>query len=153
LAVGVWLACAALFHIAADRGAMAPTDARLYSGVPGNPWSVAVRRSINWTKYDAVPREYTTFNAPLYSLDLILPLVGLQQKRDWTPMTTQPCVSGRTLVGFCTEPANQAQGARVTLAYWAFGVLVWIAMWTEILFGWLASLLFAAVVSGLVKRD
>jgi hypothetical protein len=37
--------------------------------------------------------------------------------------------------------------------YWPLGLFVWVIMWIEILFGWMASLLLAAVVAGLIKKD
>jgi hypothetical protein len=39
------------------------------------------------------------------------------------------------------------------LGNWSFKHLVRLVLWFEILFGWVASLLLVAVVSGLTKRS
>jgi hypothetical protein len=77
-----------------------------------------------------VPAEYTTFNGFSYSLDLILPLVDLQQERDWAPVVV--------------DEDNR---------YVLLGSLTRLLMWLEILFGWGMSLLLVAVLGNLVKKD
>jgi hypothetical protein len=76
-----------------------------------------------------LPNEYTTFNPIIYSLDLILPLVNLQQDSDWSPMVlaSDSWFSGRSITR--------------------------LLMWFEILFGWMASLLLVTVLGNLVKKD
>ncbi|MCX7326536.1 MAG: hypothetical protein NTZ14_19435, partial [Hyphomicrobiales bacterium] len=44
----------------------------------------------NWYYCADLPGEYTTFQPFLYSLDLILPLVELQQDKDWSPIIPTP---------------------------------------------------------------
>lgn len=66
----------------------------------------------------------------MYSLDLILPLVDLQQDSDWAPIAEGP--TGHDLL--------------------AGAVLRWF-MWFEILFGWTASLILVAVLGRLVEKD
>ncbi len=84
-----------------------------------------------WTSSKCLmPPEYTTFQPFLYSLDLILPLVDLQQDSDWAPIVSN--AKGETL--------------------WAGHVLRWL-MWFEILFGWMASLTLVAVLGRLVDKD
>lgn len=77
-----------------------------------------------------VPPEYSTFQPFFYSLDVILPLIDLHQEADWAPVVTnsagEPLWAGRLLRGL---------------------------MWFEILFGWLASLMFVAIVGRLVEKD
>ena len=77
----------------------------------------------------------TGFNPLAYSLDVILPLVDLQQEKDWAPMIPTPkAVWWEELRG-----TGWKHRARLVL-------------WAETLFGWLASLLLVAIVSGLTKR-
>tara|TARA_R110000782_G_scaffold167129_6_gene259212 strand:- start:15235 stop:16920 length:1686 start_codon:yes stop_codon:yes gene_type:complete len=87
---------------------------------------------IYWTDSQncPMPPEYTTFQPFFYSLDLILPLVDLQQERDWSPIVTNE--KGETL--------------------WGGRLLRWF-MWFEILFGWMASLMLVAVLGRLVDKD
>lgn len=83
-----------------------------------------------WTECAGVPDEYSTFQPFIYSLDLILPLVDLQQESDWAPIAEGP--TGRDLL--------------------AGAILRWL-MWFEILFGWTASLILVAVLGRLVEKD
>jgi hypothetical protein len=85
---------------------------------------------VEWINCTAVPAEYTTFNGFFYSLDLILPLVDLQQERDWAPVVV--------------DEDNR---------YLVLGSLTRLLMWLEILFGWGMSLLLVAVLGNLVKKN
>jgi hypothetical protein len=89
----------------------------------------------NWYLCEKLREEYTGFSPLAYSLDLILPLVDLQQERDWAPMIPTPKNSW-------TAELSELSLKHVTR----------LVLWFEILFGWLASLLLVAVVSGLSKR-
>lgn len=83
-----------------------------------------------WARCAAMPAEYTTFQPVIYALDLILPLVDLQQEQDWAPIV------------------ESAPG--VTMGYGVF--LRWL-MWFTILFGWVASLMLVAILGRLVEKD
>jgi hypothetical protein len=89
----------------------------------------------NWYLCEKLREEYTGFSPLAYSLDLILPLVDLQQEGDWSAMIPTPDKTS----AFWTWSPN-----------WKYAVRF--LMWFEILFGWIASLLLVAVVSGLTKR-
>ena len=91
---------------------------------------VAHKGKARWTECPGVPDEYSTFQPFIYSLDLILPLVDLQQDSDWAPIAEGP--TGADL------PAGV--------------VLRWL-MWFEILFGWAMSLMLVAVLGRLVDKD
>jgi hypothetical protein len=112
----------------------------------------------NWTTCPLLPYEYTTFSPYIYSLDLILPLVGLQQKTDWAPMVRRPCARSIDLIvaDFCIEPAPAAAAnaqPAVPQAYWPVGVAAWIVMWIEVLLGWIAGILFGAALSVHIKKE
>lgn len=83
-----------------------------------------------WTQCSAMPSAYTTFQPFFYSLDLILPLIDLQQDPDWAPIVASQ--TGETL--------------------WAGRMIRWLT-WFEILFGWVMSLMFVAIVGRLVEKD
>lgn len=84
-----------------------------------------------WTSTNCpMPPEYTTFQPFFYSLDLILPLVDLQQDSDWAPIVSNS--KGEIL--------------------WPGRFLRWL-MWFEIVFGWMASLTLVAVLGRLVDKD
>jgi hypothetical protein len=133
--LAVFLGCAFFFHIGADYGYIGPTTPLLNSpeiaaqvnAECGHRFELDKER---WIKCSAMPPEYTTFQPLVYSLDLILPLVDLQQEADWAPIVEDP-------------PGN-------TLPFGAF--LRWL-MWFEILFGWAMSLMLVAVLGKLVNKD
>jgi hypothetical protein len=128
----VWLACALVFSTAAHFGAIGPAAPVMMvnqqvakCGVDGE-----VDFDHYWVRCPDMPPEYTSFDPLLYSLDLILPLVDLQQDSDWAPVI-----------------AN-SKGIALPLGWWARSF-----MWFEILFGWMASLMLVAVLGRLVDKD
>jgi hypothetical protein len=133
--VGMWFVWSLLFMAGAHYNYMGPSTPLLNSptlapaidaacGHAGQPGKQ------NWTECSEVPAEYSTFQPFVYSLDLILPLVDLQQDSDWAPIVEDP--PGTDLF---------------------FGVILRWAMWFEILFGWVASLTLVAVLGRLVEKD
>lgn len=121
-----------IFDYAEQRGWMAPTSPIIHANEPIADACAVPQdsRLTTWTICPQLPNEYTTYNPILYSLDLVLPLVNLQQEQDWAPIVT---VNG---------------------SEWALPrAVVRFYMWFEILFGWAASLLLVAVLGNLVKRD
>jgi hypothetical protein len=132
----VWLLSAFFFHVGASYGYLGPGTPLLNSPALskeidaqcGHRFETPAKQI--WTRCTAMPAEYTTFQPLIYSLDLILPLVDLQQERDWAPIVEDP-------------PGNN-------LPYGVF--LRWL-MWFEILFGWMASLVLVAVLGRLVEKD
>jgi len=95
----------------------------------------SVQGAGNWYLCKDLREEYTGFSPLAYSLDLILPLVDLQQEHDWAPMIPTPEATG-------IDELKARSLKHVTR----------LVVWIEILFGWVSSLLLVAVVSGLTKR-
>lgn len=131
----VWLLATAAFHFGGQSGYIGPTTP-LYNS-PALSGEVEQQcghggesGKTPWTRCSAMPAEYTTFQPLMYSLDLILPLVDLQQETDWAPIVEDP--PGKTL--------------------WPGTLLRWL-MWFEILFGWAMSLMLVAVLGKLVNKD
>lgn len=121
------------YQWASDVGLMGPTSAIIQSDTEiKNACGILVNsRETQWTQCGDLPQEYTTFSPYWYSADLILPLVDLQQEKDWSPIVTKDDV-------------------KTTI--WEGAYIRWV-MWFEILFGWIASLLLVAVLGNLVKKD
>ena len=90
----------------------------------------AFRRNV-----DGISTSGASFSPLAYSLDVILPLVDLQQEKDWAPMIPTP----KAVWWEELRSTGWKHGARLVL-------------WAETLFGWLVSLLLVAIVSGLIKR-
>jgi hypothetical protein len=128
------LACSFFFSVGADYGYIGPTTPLLNSPEIAAQVEAECGHRFEldktpWTRCPAMPAEYTTFQPFLYSLDLILPLVDLQQEADWAPIVEAP---DRTL---------------------PFGIFLRWLMWFEILFGWAMSLMLVAVLGKLVNKD
>jgi len=90
----------------------------------------------NWYLCEKLPEEYSGFSPLAYSLDVILPLVDLQQETSWAPLITTP----------------KAAWYQELFSIFDWKHFTRLLLWFEILFGWLSSLLLVAVVSGLTKR-
>jgi hypothetical protein len=91
--------------------------------------------SRNWYLCTELPEEYPAFSPLAYSLDVLLPLIDLQQERFWSPLTPTP-VHNPLFEYFSLD----------------FKHIIRLALWFEMLFGWLASLMLVAVVSTISKR-
>lgn len=130
--VGVWLVCAFVYWSAALQGVMAPSNPLVFQNMP-----VYESCKPNWYLCEALPEEYTGFSPLAYSLDVLLPLVNLQQEQDWAALI----------------PTPKGSWYQELFGNWSFKHFVRLVIWFEILFGWVASLLLVAVVSGLTKRS
>lgn len=130
--LAVWLFCAFVYWTAALQGVMAPSNPLVFQNMPQYK---SCRP--NWYLCEALPEEYTGFSPLAYSLDVLLPLVNLQQEQDWAPLI----------------PTPKGTWYQELFGNWSFKHLVRLVIWFEIIFGWVASLLLVAVVSGLTKRS
>lgn len=79
--------------------------------------------------------EYSGFSPLAYSLDLILPLVDLQQEKSWSPLI---------------ESANENPIFEIMTLDWKHVARLFV--WFEIIFGWFSSLTLVGIISGLTKR-
>jgi hypothetical protein len=151
--LGVWLFCAAFYWCAALDGEFAPSNPLVFQNfdnavcIPSeseeakaelaklaSEQSPPVKGAGNWYLCEKLRKEYPGFSPLAYSLDVILPLVDLQQERNWTPMMPAPKNSWyEELFSFRQHITR-------------------LLLWFEILFGWAASLLLIFVVTGLTKR-
>ena len=134
--VAVWLFCAVAYWWLAlpPHNALGPTDPLVFQ----NPAYAACTSACmgNWFLCPPLPAEYTTFSPLAYSLDLLLPLVDLGQEKNWGPLVPTPERH------FCVE-------------LFSFSPAHWVRLlnWFEVLYGWVASLLFVAIVSGMSRRS
>jgi hypothetical protein len=105
----------------------------------------------NWYLCEKLPAAYTTFDALLYSLDLLLPLVELQQNKDWAPMVCTPegLRRDRDWFGAWLESVLMRNDSGVC----QLRSVTRFVMWFEIIFGWVASLMLVAAVTRLAARE
>ncbi len=134
--VGVWLFCGVIYWwlAYAPHSAIGPTDPLVFQNTAYA--ACATENNGNWMLCEQLPAEYTTFSPLAYSLDILLPLVDLGQERRWGPLTPTPEKN------FCVELLS------LSPPHW-----VRLLKWFQILYGWIASLLFAAIVSGMSRRS
>ncbi len=135
--VGVWLLFSLCFDLGREFGYFGPSNPLIHAsaalescGGPGETLPNGSAKPFWHTAGYPTPAEYTTMQPQLYSLDLILPLVDLQQDSDWAPIVIN-------------ENGDQL--------FW--GYVLRTLMWFEILFGWAMSLMLVAVLGRLVDKD
>ena len=136
---------AGIFQYAALQGVMTPTHPLIYKEAAGG--FIPTACSKNWVYPDksiksacekAIPGEYSTFNALMYSADLALPIVDFRMQSDWSPrVVTWP--DGKW--------PNTAWPFPATLGGW---VRLW--EWAQVILGWVLSLLFVSAVGGIIRR-
>jgi hypothetical protein len=133
----VGAACGHVYREGYDQGYFAPANAGIVlhahdlCGAPGDlrPGRRPLAK-LRWNDPACTPPEYTGFQPWLYSLDLILPVVSLGQRGDWSPIV------------------SDAAGHDLPTGSWLRRLV-----WAEILFGWVATLQLAAILGNLVKKD
>jgi hypothetical protein len=134
--VGVWLFCGVIYWwlAYAPHSAIGPTDPLVFQNTAYS--ACAKENNGNWMLCRQLPAEYTTFSPLAYSLDVLLPLVDLRQEKRWGPLVPTPASH------FCIELLS------LSPPHW-----VRLLNWFQILYGWIASLLFVAIVSGMSRRS
>jgi len=134
--VGVWLFCGVIYWwlAYAPHSAIGPTDPLVFQNTVYS--ACAKENNGNWMLCEQLPAEYTTLSPLAYSLDILLPLVDLGQEKRWGPLTPTPEKN------FCVELLS------LSPPHW-----VRLLNWFQILYGWVASLLFVAIVSGMARRS
>lgn len=132
----IWLLCACVYWWLAlpPHNALGPTDPLVFQN-PAYAACTAANKG-NWFLCGPLPAEYTTFSPLAYSLDILLPLVDLGQEKAWGALVPTP------------ESKPFVELFSFTAAH-----LVRLLNWFEILCGWVASLLFVAIVSGMSRRS
>ena len=70
-------------------------------------------------------RDYETFHAAAYAVDLVVPIVALGQEASWGPSTTRG----------------------------PWGQILWWVRWWLIALGWIVTAIGAAAVTGVIRRD
>jgi hypothetical protein len=133
----VGLACGFYFKTAADQGVFAPRDSQVF--LSGEFKDCRPEAHGNWTKCKAIAgqkfAEYPQFDPWVYSFNVLLPVIDLQQEKSWVPMQK--------------EVSLAFAGKAVTVPAWGTNALVL----AELVFGWVASLLAVAAFSGFVKTE
>lgn len=99
------------------------TDERIEN--PAKVWSDKYMAAPDGTTVLTAGRDYETFNAISYAVDLVVPIVALGQEAAWAPSTT-----------------------RGPWGWW-----LWWVRWWLIALGWIVTAIGAAAVTGVIRRD
>ncbi|PJI93107.1 hypothetical protein BC777_1976 [Yoonia maricola] len=92
---------------------------------PAQVWSDKYMLAPDGTPVLTAGRDYETFNAVSYAVDLVIPIVSLGQEAAWAPSTT-----------------------RGPWGWW-----LWWVRWWLIALGWIVTAIGAAAVTGVIRRD
>ncbi len=92
---------------------------------PAKVWSDKYMLAPDGTPTLTAGRDYETFNAVAYAVDLVVPIVSLGQEAAWAPSTT-----------------------RGPWGWWLWG-----ARWWLVALGWIVTAIGAAAVTGVIRRD
>lgn len=143
--ISLWIIGGFIYSGAAMGGLMGPANPMVFQNklyeekcgihdddAPSNFFKTSVLK--NWYYCNPLPSDFTTLSPFAYSLDLLLPLVDLYQDKDWGIRVQTP------LPDFWEESSN------FSAAHW-----LRLFMWFQILFGWMASLMFVSIVSGIAR--
>lgn len=139
----LWLAGAAAYWGAAERGVMVPANpvvfddpryAHCRGDAPRSASSDVRNDAGNWARCPDLPAAYPAFRPLVYSLDVMLPGVELQQQREWTPLASRSAGSD------AHAPEGWATATRALA-------------WLQMLCGWAASFVLVAALLGLFNRD
>ena len=119
----LWVLCGTVYWQAAQQGALAPS-AELALADP--------RLDKCRTECKELPAAMPAFQPFIYSLDVLLPMIDLQQRRQWSPVRD----------AYAREVENSI-GTPVLR----------VLMWFEALCGWAAGLTLLIAATGLTNRD
>jgi hypothetical protein len=130
----VGFACGFYYERAAEKGVFAPRDSQVFLSP-----DYAACRPDKWLTCNKITNgkfsEYPEFNPWVYSFNVLLPVVDLQQEKSWGPMKVPVSL--------------ELGGYSLNVPDWGTKAI----MVAEVVFGWVASLLAIAAFSGLVKTE
>jgi hypothetical protein len=90
-----------------------------------------------WVLCKSLPDSHSAFSPFVYSLDVLLPVVDLDQEKNWTMKT----------------PGMKEKFLDEIFSNWSFGHLLRFMYWFQVIFGWGSGLIFVAIITGLLKRQ
>ncbi len=79
--LALWAAGGLFYREAGVQGSFAPSNPVIYLNN-----DLQAKCGNNWTECKGTPPELPSFNPFIYSLDIMLPVLDLGQKRDWQPI-------------------------------------------------------------------
>jgi hypothetical protein len=150
--IAIWIAGGLLYATAADQGAFAPSNPVIYLNK-----ELEAKCGRNWADCKGATPALPSFSPFTYSLDNMLPLLDLGQKRDWQPIDrpdhpmkialpqltwykiSDPRYSEIPEVSMEVQPLGEGTLDRIVRL--------------QTLLSWAALGLLIAILSGLIKKD
>jgi hypothetical protein len=150
--LALWIAGGLFYATAADQGAFAPSNPVIYLNK-----ELEAKCGKNWTDCKGAPPELPSFSPFTYSLDNMLPVLDLGQKRDWQPIDRpdRPMkIALPQLTWYKISDPRYSEIPEVSLEVQPLGegTLDRIVR-LQTLLSWAALGLLIAILSGLIKKD
>ena len=143
--IALWLAGGFIYASASNQGAFAPSNPTIYLNA-----ELREKCAKNWTDCKSAPPELPGFSPLTYSLDVMLPVLDLGQKRDWQPIGRTDPPAKIVLPLLAGLPGRDSSDTpEIVLGE---GVLDNIVR-AQTLLSWAALGLLALMLSGLIKKD
>jgi hypothetical protein len=143
--IALLLAGVFIYASAANQGAFAPSNPTIYLNA-----ELREKCAKNWTDCKGAPPELPSFSPLTYSLDVMLPVLDLGQKRDWQPISRTDPPAKVVLPLLAGLPGRDSSDTpEIVLGE---GVLDYIVR-GQTLLSWAALGLLALMLSGLIKKD
>jgi hypothetical protein len=148
----LWIAGGLFYTTAADQGAFAPSNPAIYLNK-----ELEAKCGKNWTDCKGAPPWLPSFNPFVYSLDIMLPVLDLGQKRDWQPIDRQDHPVRVALPEFTWYKISDPRYSEIPelsleVQPLSAGTLDSIVR-AQTLLSWAALGLLIAILSGLIKKD
>lgn len=122
---GLWLFAITLAHFAWTEGSMVPNSPVILTSADWQAYESRTHAGEEWAAATAPGQDWETFNRYAWGADLVIPILDLGQTQAWAPSTARGPV-GHTL---------------------------WWAQWFLEAAGWIVAGLFAAAVTGIIRKD
>jgi hypothetical protein len=150
--IALWISGGLFYTTAADQGAFAPSNPAIYLNK-----ELEIKCGKNWTDCKGAPPGLPGFSPFVYSLDIMLPVLDLGQKRDWQPIdrSDRPVKAVLPeLTWYKVSDPRYSEIPELSLEVQPLGAgtLDGIVR-AQTLLSWAALGLLIAILSGLIKKD
>ncbi|MEO0767634.1 MAG: hypothetical protein AAFY75_16610 [Pseudomonadota bacterium] len=121
------LLCFIPSFVAYHKGQFAPNSAVILESSSWNQPSIqeADNPAAAWSDKTGKGRDWESFSAGAYAVDVVIPIINFGQTDAWAPSTTRG----------------------------AWGYHLWWARWVFTVLGWLVTALGAAAITGIIRRE